>query len=221
MFGLIISGRPLNAQPLTPSPTQFAFQIPSSPPFTHLVLFLLPGASFPVGTAATVWIQIPPSTEFRLLGGLATEKQSAIFKININGVKATLPADAEGDVMIDEDSVADGMNGNSNGIGDIVVGISVEPIDSVSAQLATLSTGAQQQPSNAVVRHQPPTSPAAGALAAVPPLTTKVLAQKIISNAFNFLASFGSDTVPLKAFQDWWAKFEKKVELDPGFLERE
>lgn len=51
--------------------------------------------------------------------------------------------------------------------------------------------------------------------------TTKVLAQRIIGNAFNFLASFGSDTVPLKAFQDWWTKFEKKVELDPSFLERE
>ncbi|KAI7114770.1 hypothetical protein KC352_g34547, partial [Hortaea werneckii] len=49
----------------------------------------------------------------------------------------------------------------------------------------------------------------------------KVMAQRIIGNAFNFLASFGSETVPLKAFQDWWTKFEKKVELDPSFLERE
>jgi hypothetical protein len=54
-----------------------------------------------------------------------------------------------------------------------------------------------------------------------------VLAQKIIKNAFNFLASFagngpgGSEVVPLKSFQDWWAKFEKRIERDPGFLERD
>ena len=52
-------------------------------------------------------------------------------------------------------------------------------------------------------------------------MTTKVLAQRIIGDAFNFLASFGSNEIPLKAFQNWWMKFEKKVELDPSFLERE
>jgi len=63
------------------------------------------------------------------------------------------------------------------------------------------------------------------ALARRPP-KTKILAQRIIKNAFNFLASFaggagGSEMVPLKAFQEWWAKFERRVENDPGFLERD
>jgi len=53
------------------------------------------------------------------------------------------------------------------------------------------------------------------------PVDTKILAQRIIANAFNFLSSFGSDVIPLKAFQEWWKKFEKKVEQDPTFLERE
>lgn len=58
------------------------------------------------------------------------------------------------------------------------------------------------------------------------PPTTKVLAQRIIKNAFNFLASFaggagGSEMVPLKAFREWWVKFERRVENDPGFLERD
>jgi hypothetical protein len=60
-------------------------------------------------------------------------------------------------------------------------------------------------------------------------MSTKVLAQRIIGNAFNFLASFaagdssgrGTEVVPLKAFQDWWTKFERRVNLDPTFLERE
>jgi len=64
--------------------------------------------------------------------------------------------------------------------------------------------------------------------------TTVVLAQRIIKNAFNFLASFagnvpvpgssgtaGVEVVPLKAFQDWWIKFESKVKNDPTFLEKD
>jgi len=52
------------------------------------------------------------------------------------------------------------------------------------------------------------------------------LAQRIIRNAFNFLASFSGtagtvEVVPLKAFEDWWRKFESRIRSDPGFLERE
>lgn len=61
-----------------------------------------------------------------------------------------------------------------------------------------------------------------------PPPQTKKLAQRIIKDAFNFLASFvgtagpgGQEVVPLKSFQDWWVKFERKVQNDPGFLERD
>jgi hypothetical protein len=55
---------------------------------------------------------------------------------------------------------------------------------------------------------------------------TLLLAQRIIKNAFNFLASFsgnvngGVEVVPLKAFEEWWKKFEGRVRSDPGFLER-
>ena len=70
----------------------------------------------------------------------------------------------------------------------------------------------------------------------VPPIT--VIAQRIAKNLFNYLSSFASanlppgvmalgglrvDTtyVPLKAFEDWWGKFNRKIETDPGFLERD
>ncbi|KAK5683933.1 hypothetical protein LTS10_003796 [Elasticomyces elasticus] len=182
MFGLIISGRPVDAAPQAISETQYAFQVRPAPAFNHIVVFLLPGTQLPPGTAASVYVQIPPSQEFRLLGGIGTGKESAIFKVS----------------------------GGAAASGDIVVGISIEPAEQVEAQLANLKAG--QQSSGAMVL----TGAANGS-----PATTKVLAQRIIGNAFNFLASFGSDVVPLKAFQDWWVKFEKKVELDPSFLERE
>jgi len=31
----------------------------------------------------------------------------------------------------------------------------------------------------------------------------------------------GDEKVPLKSFEEWWKKFERRVEADPGFLERE
>lgn len=101
--------------------------------------------------------------------------------------------------------------------GDVILGISVEPLESVQVQLATLQlpegSSDNSSGSNALVKR-------------TAPLSTAVLARRIIRNAFNFLSSFASgssngDVVPLKAFQDWWTKFEKKIEYDPTFLERD
>lgn len=216
MFGLIISGRPVNASPQQLSETQYAFNIPPTPVFHYIVVFILPGAQLPPDTAATVYVQIPPSQEFKLLGGIGPGKESAIFKVS--GIKdGAAPGtrgaiEADGDMMTDDPSAA--PTGTSAATGDIVVGISIEPAAQVEQQLVNLKSGQQQQPAqnSALVRLNSNTGGRA---------STKVLAQRIISNAFNFLASFGSETVPLKAFEEWWRKFEKKVELDPSFLERE
>lgn len=210
MFGLIISGRPVDAAPQAISEAQYAFRIQPTPAFSHIVVFLLPGTQIPPNTAATVYVQIPPSQEFKLLGGIGPGKESAIFKVS--GLKqGSQQADGDGDVMIDDPATQAG--GQTVSGGEIVVGVSIEPAAQVESQLANLKAGQTQSqtPSNAMV----PFNAGGGGQ-----VTTKVLAQRIIGNAFNFLASFGSETVPLKAFQDWWAKFEKKIELDPSFLER-
>lgn len=206
MFGLIISGRPVDAAPAALTETQYAFKTPPVPTFSHIVVFLLPGTQLPAGMAASVYVQIPPSQEFKLLGGIGPGKESAIFKVS--GLK---PSD--GAAGTDMDAMTDDTGG-APASGDIVVGISIEPAAQVEAQLAQLKGGQQSapNPSSALVRLN--SSPA------VAKVTTKLLAQRIIGNAFNFLASFGSDTVPLKAFEEWWKKFEKRVELDPSFLER-
>lgn len=214
MFGLIISGRPVDAAPQAITESQFAFRIPPVPSFSHIVVFLLPGTQLPEGTAATVYVQIPPSQDFKLLGGIGPGKESAIFKVS--GLKDNAsgagPNALDGDAMTDDPAQPSANTNNAVPPGaDIVVGVSIEPATQVEAQISSLK-GPSSVPQTALVRQGPTTSG---------PVTTKVLAQRIIGNAFNFLASFGSDTVPLKAFQDWWMKFEKKVEYDPSFLERE
>ncbi len=109
---------------------------------------------------------------------------------------------------------------------EMILGISLESATSVAAQMSSLSASRANsnvnEHSNALVLARP-----------TPPNTLQ-LAQRIIKNAFNFLASFsgnvpvpgaagaaGVEVVPLKAFEDWWRKFEGRVRSDPEFLERD
>lgn len=210
-FGLILPSRPVLTNPLTVSPTQYAFTFPSTPSFSHLIVFLLPGATLPDGTLAGVYIQLPTSApEFKLLGAIGTEKQSAVFRVKGTG------AGSENYTVEDEMTDVDGIPAGA----DVTVGISIEPAANLAAQLEILKAS-QNTPSAALVS-------ATGQQQRQSPLSAKVLAQRIIKNAFNFLASFagstsvgGQEVVPLKSFQDWWTKFERRIENDPGFLERD
>ncbi|KAE8828813.1 hypothetical protein PTNB73_06056 [Pyrenophora teres f. teres] len=212
--GVIVSGRPVVTEPSSIiSQTQFAFEIPSQPSFSHIVVFLLPGVTLPDGTAAAVYAQLPGTSDFKLLGAIANEKPSAIFKVN---AKAGGPADGgfgDDNAMIDEGVSMNATNGST---APLALGISVEPAQQVAAALAqnkaqdaaASAPSAMGQGNEIVLRGQRG-------------VETKVLAQRIIKNCYDFLTSWGTgDTVPLKAFQAWWTKFEGKIERDPGFLER-
>ena len=229
-FGLILPTRPVLTNPIIVSETQYAFTFPSLPTFSHLVVFLLPGITLPEGTLAGVYIQLPgPLPDFKLLGALGVERQSAIFRVS-----GTTPASYTSngglepveDEMIDVDASSTTINAAAGATaGHITVGISIEPAATITSQLESLEA-VRSASSTALVstgnQRQQPTPHQ------LTPLPTKALAQRIIKNAFNFLASFagtttagGQEVVPLKSFQDWWTKFERKIENDPGFLERE
>jgi len=216
MFGVIVSGRPVLTAFDKISDTQIKFSIPAQPSFNHLVVFALPGATLPVDAAAACYLQLSPSDEFKLLGAISNEKQSAIFKIRTTAAGAAM----HGVGTVDEDMMTDSADAQPVGGDIITLGISLEPVAQVQTNLTQLKAS---QPGAAtgseLVRagfNQP---------GAKPPINTKILAQRIIANAFNFLASFASggnnDVIPLKSFEEWWKKFEKKVDLDPSFLERE
>ncbi|KAL8807929.1 MAG: hypothetical protein Q9182_000395 [Xanthomendoza sp. 2 TL-2023] len=213
-FGVILPSRPVITNPVTISPTQYAFSIPSSPSFSHLVVFLVPGNVLPANTLAAVYIQFPgPNPEFKLLGAIGNGKQTAIFKVNggnLNTIGGYQTGDST-DEMTDADPALNGATADSQ----IAVGISIEPSATVEAQLASLKSTSALVVANT---NGSRTSP----------VPTKILAQRIIKNAFNFLASFagqttvgGEEMVPLRSFRGWWEKFERRVENDPGFLERE
>ncbi|GAB1319037.1 Hikeshi-like domain-containing protein [Madurella fahalii] len=208
LFGLVPAGQPVIVTPTeAPTPTSFLFAIPPSAsqtkPFSHITVFLLPGVVLPEGTAAAIYLVTPPSgpnqtqPNSKFLGGIGPGKESAIFKL---GGASAAPHDG-------------GAGTSSTSRSNVVIGISVEPADSVAARIGEIGSSGN---SGALVplgagKQQP---------------STLVLAQRIIKNAFNFLASFSGtagqvEVVPLRAFEEWWRKFESRVRSDPGFLERD
>ncbi|EGO59531.1 hypothetical protein NEUTE1DRAFT_145523 [Neurospora tetrasperma FGSC 2508] len=219
LFGLIPAGQPVIISPTeAPSPTSFLYAIPPtnpnsppgsaiSKPFGHVVVFLLPGVVLPPGTAAAIYLVTPPSPalgqtapNFKFLGGIGPGKESAIFK------------------------VGPGAGGTGGGNENVVIGVSVEDAESVASRMTATGTttpAAAPTSGNGTEGALVPVS------AARQQPSTLVLAQRIIKNAFNFLSSYTGSTpgqmevVPLKAFEEWWKKFESKVRTDPGFLERD
>ena len=230
MFALLVPGRPILPQPTTThSQTQCSFTVPSSPPFSHMAIFLHPGQTLPLDTLAAVYIQIPPSTEFKLLGSISNEKQSVMYKVSL-GREAQQSGSIEGvpevkeEVMLDDATETPATQPPTDGAAaDITVGISLEPAAQVQATLAAQSqSSAPSQPTMDDTLSTPDT---AGVMPSGE--MVKKLAQKIGQNAFNFLSSFaeagagGKEVVPIRAFQDWWSKFEGKVSRDPSFLLKE
>ncbi|KAI0863850.1 hypothetical protein F4860DRAFT_51393 [Xylaria cubensis] len=218
LFGLLPAGQPLITAPSSqPNSTSFLYFIPSSTPttskpFSHLAVFLLPGITLPENTAAAIYVASNPSAfapggagsgaaDFKFLGGVGPGKESAVFKLRSKASasgNSTMAATAEGGVVIGIDIE------NATSVAERIQQMqSQSKSQSQSMDLVRTTTGGQQS-------------------------QTQVLAQRIIQNAFNFLSSFsgqvgesGIEVVPLKAFQEWWRKFENKVKNDPGFLERQ
>jgi protein Hikeshi len=180
----------------TPNPTTFLFALPPPPkPSALIAVFLLPGVTLPEGNAAAIYSVTPPTPgqaqpNSKFLGGIGPGKESAVLRV--------------------------ATSGSAN----IVVGIALEPAESVATRISQLGQG--QAPGNQSGALQPLST----ALKQQP--TTLVLAQRIIKNAFNYLSSFSEkagpnqvEVVPLKAFEEWWKKFETRIKSDPGFLERD
>lgn len=194
LFGIVPAGQPLIAEASsTPTPTSFLYTLPNAKTFNHIMVFLLPNVSLPPNTAASIY--------------LATANEVASGNPNFRFLGGIGPGKES--AMF---KVSNASNHAGNGL---VVGVNVESEEVVGQHLQELAAskagGASQSASGG--GQQP---------------STVVLAQRIIQNAFNFLASFsgtagpgGVEVVPLKAFEDWWKRFESRVRADPSFLEKQ
>jgi len=204
LFGLVAAGTPVVVTPTeTLTPTSWLYSLPPPPGSTkrpsHLTVFLAPDVALPPNTAAAVYLVTPPAPG-------AAEPASTFI----------------GGVGPGKESAVFALGGGSGtpataaaaGPQNLVVGISLEDGAAVTSRIAERAK--EMAAANAAKQQQQP-APA--------PVDTVVLAQRIISNAFHFLASFSVkagavDMVPLKKFEEWWRRFEARLRSDPGFLER-
>lgn len=236
LIGILPAGQPLITAPTSqPTPTSFLYAIartttPANPkPFAHLAVFLLPGAALPDGAAAAIYLaqngeallrgEPVDHAAFRFLGGVGPGKESAVFKLNNGGGGGGGGGSGHNNNNINNNG--SGLNGGGDNISNnsgIVIGVSLEPAASVAERIQQQ----QQQQQRTDVNSGSRTG------GTQPQPSTQVLAQRIIQNAYNFLSSFsgqvgegGVEVVPLRAFQEWWRKFEGRVRSDPTFLERE
>ncbi|KAH7349371.1 DUF775 domain-containing protein, partial [Plectosphaerella cucumerina] len=199
LFGLIPAGQPLVTQPSSaPSQTSFLYTLSAARPFSHISVFLLPGIELPANTAAAIYFATAPAVAAAAAAGQTPDFQ---FLGGIGPGKES---------AIFKINAAEAAGAGT----DVMIGISVEDAGSVTTRI------------------QEKSSASAGALVQAKPAggqpSTVVLAQRIIQNAFNFLSSFsgtagpnGVEVVPLKAFEEWWKRFEGRVRSDPSFLEKQ
>lgn len=200
LFGLVPAGQPLVTQPSSaPSQTSFLYTLSAARPFSHISVFLLPGIELPANTAAAIYFATAPAVAAAAAAGQTPDFQ---FLGGIGPGKES---------AIFKINAAEAAGAGA----DVMIGISVEDAASVTTRIQEKSSAS----AGTVAQTR---QPAAGQP------STVVLAQRIIQNAFNFLSSFsgaagpgGVEVVPLKAFEEWWKKFEGRIRSDPSFLERQ
>ncbi|KAG8864564.1 hypothetical protein FRB96_005067 [Tulasnella sp. 330] len=170
--------------------THVTFTIPNAGSVGHIVVFLIGSTPFPPGYAATIYFEWP-NRPFQLLGMLSNDKPSAVFRIR----------------GIDPNGEQQGANSDVNAI----LGISVEPIDSVLAQVASMHQPGSYVNANAMSRIADPT----------------FLAERIVRHLFIHLSSFESNLgpqtmIPMGVIQRWYDNLVSKLRAGgAGFLTRE
>ncbi|GMM38566.1 Opi10 protein [Saccharomycopsis crataegensis] len=231
MFGLVCSGRPVAIAQQVEN-LKFVFNVDNSANISHVSLFILPDTPFDPNYTALIYFQLPnsSSSDFKLLGKLSVDKPSAIFKIK-NSAATKQPAilntpfaQIDDDMMVDDDNSTNNQGATIHSLDEdtLVIGISIEPTPQAEDLLAQEKAQQQQQQSQEkTITGGSYSGPTAGELASRDLEGTAMLANKIVSNAYNYLSGFVDDNnkVSMKVLDGWWSKFQTKLQNDPKFLD--
>ncbi|CAG8538470.1 6198_t:CDS:2 [Paraglomus brasilianum] len=230
MFGCIVAGRLIQTNLQQVDVNKYIFELPDAASINHIVVFLLGTIPFDPGYAATVHF-LWPEKEWKPLGMLSNEKPSAIFRLRGSMVPALqsttlsssgftyttprlLPSSTEG-MSMDLNEMAAAANASAPVMA--TLGISIESIDVVEAQMKTLQS---QFPT-------PSFTPSFDNLMSI--------AANVLKNLYNYITSFSTSNLPfgaqilgdpagnqfflpMKVFQEWYGNFTRKIKVDPGFL---
>lgn len=215
MFGACCSGQQVQlAQQVDALKYVITFGLLSQS-ISHVSIFMLPNIEFDPGYTLLIYFQInqtgqPLQPEFKLLGGLSLNKQSAIYKIKNNKLNG---GSNDGGMMIDDIDM-DTETGETTQ--EVIIGISIEP--NLQAEALLLSLKAQQSLLLATPRQLLLTNSSSSSIG----IDQKIkISNKVIENCYNFLSSFedSNKKVPIAKFNEWWKRYIQKLENNPKLLD--
>ncbi|KAJ1796843.1 hypothetical protein LPJ56_007094 [Coemansia sp. RSA 2599] len=201
MFGCIVAGRLVQTNLQQVDANKYVFELPDAHNINHIVVFLLGTIPFEPGFGATVHL-LWPNKNWQMLGALSNEKPSAIFRL-----KSVVGQDGQPVPNVSAE-----------------LGISIEPLQSVEQQVQQMR-GQQQQ------------SSAASSLALVPAggnlslQAARQFAERTMQSLYEYATSYARSpdatmgplgsgaqvqVLPVKAFDDWFQSFLRKVQRDPA-----
>ncbi|CAH1390459.1 unnamed protein product [Nezara viridula] len=194
MFGLLASGRLVQTNFEMVGEKQFLITIPDAHDLNHVVVFLTGAVAFPDGYAGLVYFSWPDPAappNWQLLGIISNEKPSSIYKISSlkkNQEQRTL--EQSGFLQFGQTKISHVAQ----------IGISIETIDVVQHQHQLLEAENAKNQTQFVE-----------------------FAQKMIQSFLNYSLSFtisptpNESYIPVKAVEDWYKNFERKLSLNPYF----
>ncbi|KAF8605453.1 DUF775-domain-containing protein [Ceratobasidium sp. AG-I] len=248
MFGICVAGRLLQTEFQQVDETHAAFTIDAASNVNHICVFMLGTVPFPPGFAATVHFHWP-GKGFQLLGtyvqkcfmfyltpsplSISVEKTSAVIRIDALMLPCRLSNEKPSAVFRLRGTYSPAQHQSHSTISSAVaidnpaptsdvtaiLGIAVEPIQVVEAQISANSANTSQSTDNRLVKA------AAGGLS-----DPAILAEKIVKHMFTYLSSFIADprsmspdtVVPLNIIRKWYDNFLIKVRSGGvGFLENQ
>lgn len=193
MFGVIVSGRLVQTDFQQCDQTKFATTITDADSINHVVVFLTGVQSFPHGTGGLVYFSWPepnaPPT-WHLLGYIANDKPSAIFKIS--GLKKSVPHSELTPFAFGQQL----MSHNAQ------IGISVEPLASVQQQAA-------------LINNQTASSFLEFGQKMIQNFVNFTSSFAVTAQQMNPVLN--ETYVPLSTLQTWYTNFERRLQQNPYF----
>lgn len=190
MFGLIVSGRPVQTEFQRIFETQFVTTIADADNINHIVLFLTGSIPFPEGLAGQVYFSWPnplAPPNWQLLGSISNSKPSVIFKVS--NIKRL-------DEMGDYSNM---MFGQTHIVHNAQIGISIEPIANIQDIPSSESTELQVTFAQKMLKN----------------FMDYVLSFSITQA--NMVPDPTSTYVPLSTVQNWYTNFERRLMHHPNF----
>ncbi|XP_044262530.1 protein OPI10 homolog [Tribolium madens] len=190
MFGLIVSGRPVQTEFQPISETQFITTIPDADSINHIVVFLTGAIPFPEGTAGQVYFSWPDPhapPNWQPLGHISNTKPSAIFKIS--SLKKL-------------EEMGDSMNilfGQSHIVHNAQIGIAIEPL----ANIREIES-ANNPSNNVTFAHK-----------MLENFMNFVLSYSVTQQ--QMVVDPTTTYVPLATVQNWYTNFERRLQQNPNF----